>query len=251
MLLGGVVGLLLFNTSMQQVSFAATALEDQATTLTAQQQALQMELDRLRDPQRVAGAATRLGMVPAGTRRSSSSAPAGRRQARRRRHDPAADQPAAAGKPSRALTPPPNVVAGPGHAAGANIWRHGPPEPRKRPRRAARIASRRTRAPDPSPGPRQDEPPVPPSRPPPSAPAAARRCCRLRVGFLVIAMVVSVFAARLVQLQGVDPHSYAAMAAAEGLVEVVLPAERGDILDRNGVPLAESIDGLMIVADPR
>jgi cell division protein FtsI (penicillin-binding protein 3) len=63
-------------------------------------------------------------------------------------------------------------------------------------------------------------------------------------------MVLSVFGARLVQLQGVDPGSYAAMAAAEGTVEVVLPAERGDILDRNGEPLADSVDGLMVVADP-
>jgi hypothetical protein len=62
-LLGGVVGLLLFNTSMQQSSFAATALESQANTLAARQQSLQMELDRLRDPQRIAAAAQRLGMV--------------------------------------------------------------------------------------------------------------------------------------------------------------------------------------------
>jgi len=73
---------------------------------------------------------------------------------------------------------------------------------------------------------------------------------RLRVGFVVIAMALSVFGARLVQLQGLDPNSYAAMAAAEGLVEVDLPASRGDILDRNGKPLADSVDGLMVVADP-
>jgi cell division protein FtsI (penicillin-binding protein 3) len=73
---------------------------------------------------------------------------------------------------------------------------------------------------------------------------------RLRAGFVMIAMVLSLFAARLVQLQGLDPDSYAAMAAAEGTVDVVLPAERGDILDRNGQPLAASIDGLMVVGDP-
>ena len=73
---------------------------------------------------------------------------------------------------------------------------------------------------------------------------------RLRFGFLVIAMVLSVFGARLVQLQGVDPKAYAQMAAAEGTVKVVLPAERGDILDRNGEPLAASVDGMMVVADP-
>ncbi len=73
---------------------------------------------------------------------------------------------------------------------------------------------------------------------------------RLRFGFVVIAMVLSIFGARLVQLQGVDPNAYAEMAAAEGMVEVDLPARRGDILDRNGEPLAESVDGLMVVADP-
>ena len=74
---------------------------------------------------------------------------------------------------------------------------------------------------------------------------------RLRLGFVVIAMVLSVFGARLVQLQGIDPKAYAKMAAAEGVVEVVLPAERGDILDRNGVALADSVAGKMVVADPK
>ncbi|WP_367650320.1 peptidoglycan D,D-transpeptidase FtsI family protein [Nocardioides sp. zg-DK7169] len=73
---------------------------------------------------------------------------------------------------------------------------------------------------------------------------------RLRIGFVLIAMVLSVFGARLVQLQGIDPNSYAPMALAEGLREVVLPAERGDILDRNGEPLATSVEGSMIIADP-
>ncbi len=73
---------------------------------------------------------------------------------------------------------------------------------------------------------------------------------RLRIGFLVIAVVLSVFAGRLVQLQGLDPNSYAAMAAAEGTAVVTLPATRGEILDRNGEPLADSVAGLMIIANP-
>jgi cell division protein FtsI (penicillin-binding protein 3) len=73
---------------------------------------------------------------------------------------------------------------------------------------------------------------------------------RLRVGLLVIAMLLSLFGARLFQLQGVDSKAYAARAAESGLVSIDLPAKRGRILDRNGVPLAESIAGLMIVADP-
>ena len=73
---------------------------------------------------------------------------------------------------------------------------------------------------------------------------------RLRIGFILIAMVVSVFAARLFQLQGVDAQAYVAKARSQGVVTVTLPADRGIIKDRNGVPLAESVDGLMIVADP-
>jgi hypothetical protein len=60
---GGVVGLLLFNTSMQQASFAATGLQQQADILEAKQQSLQMELARLRDPQTIAVKAQRMGMV--------------------------------------------------------------------------------------------------------------------------------------------------------------------------------------------
>ncbi|WP_436698297.1 peptidoglycan D,D-transpeptidase FtsI family protein [Nocardioides sp. BYT-33-1] len=74
---------------------------------------------------------------------------------------------------------------------------------------------------------------------------------RMRIGFLLIAMVLSVFAARLVQLQGVDPRSYAQMAAAEGQRVVDLPATRGEILDRNGKPMADTVDGRMVVADPK
>ncbi len=73
---------------------------------------------------------------------------------------------------------------------------------------------------------------------------------RLRVGFLLIAMVVSVFAVRLFQLQGLDARTYAERARAVGAVQEILPATRGSITDRNGVPLAESLDGSMIVADP-
>lgn len=64
LLVGGVVGLLLFNTSMQQASFATTALEEQATSLSAREQTLKMDLERLRDPQVLAEKARREGLVP-------------------------------------------------------------------------------------------------------------------------------------------------------------------------------------------
>ena len=63
-LISGVVGLLLFNTSMTQASFAATELENQATSLAAREQTLQMELEDLRKPDRVATQAQEMGMVP-------------------------------------------------------------------------------------------------------------------------------------------------------------------------------------------
>lgn len=62
-LVGGIVGLLLFNTSMQQASFSAANLEDQADSLAAREQTLRMELDDLRNPQRVATEAQQMGMV--------------------------------------------------------------------------------------------------------------------------------------------------------------------------------------------
>lgn len=61
-LVGGVVGLLMFNTSMQQASFTAASLESQATALAAREQGLDAELENLRDPQRLAEQAQAMGM---------------------------------------------------------------------------------------------------------------------------------------------------------------------------------------------
>lgn len=63
LLTGGVVGLLMFNTHMQQVSFKATALQQRADALTAKEQTLGMELAHLRDPQVLAQRGKKLGMV--------------------------------------------------------------------------------------------------------------------------------------------------------------------------------------------
>ncbi|MFC6694436.1 cell division protein FtsL [Nocardioides daphniae] len=61
--LAGVVGLLLFNTSLQQASFAETRLADKAAALADREETLRMELDDLRDPQRIAREAESMGMV--------------------------------------------------------------------------------------------------------------------------------------------------------------------------------------------
>jgi len=62
----GVVGLLMFNTHMQQGSFYATRLQVRADELTARKQSLDMQLERLRAPQRLAEAGKALGMVAPG-----------------------------------------------------------------------------------------------------------------------------------------------------------------------------------------
>jgi cell division protein FtsI (penicillin-binding protein 3) len=67
---------------------------------------------------------------------------------------------------------------------------------------------------------------------------------------LAAAFVLSIFAARLVQLQGIDPEAYATMAAAAGATTVTVQADRGAITDRFGQPLAETVQGSMLVADP-
>lgn len=62
-LAGGVAGLLLFNTQMQQGAFEIEHLQAEAATLSATQQDESMQLLRMSDPQRLAASARRLGMV--------------------------------------------------------------------------------------------------------------------------------------------------------------------------------------------
>ncbi|MFL6061096.1 MAG: hypothetical protein ACJ72E_07695 [Marmoricola sp.] len=59
----GVVGLLVFNTHMQQASFYATSLQKRADALAAKRQQLEMEMAQLRSPQSLALAARKRGMV--------------------------------------------------------------------------------------------------------------------------------------------------------------------------------------------
>jgi hypothetical protein len=65
LLVGGVAGLLCFNTSMQQSSFEVTTLEQHAAVLDAREQSLTLQLGDLRDPQQLALRAKELGMVAA------------------------------------------------------------------------------------------------------------------------------------------------------------------------------------------
>lgn len=64
MLVAGVLGLLAFNTNMQDKAFETTRLQGEADRLTAQKQRLMLELAALRNPQALAEKAKKLGMVP-------------------------------------------------------------------------------------------------------------------------------------------------------------------------------------------
>ncbi len=57
--------------------------------------------------------------------------------------------------------------------------------------------------------------------------------------------------ARLVQLQGLDAATYAVAAVDQRRHTIQLPAERGSLFDRNGIPLAMSLDARLVYADPQ
>jgi hypothetical protein len=63
LLIGGLVGLLLLNTSLQRGAYTATALRDQAAALSIRQQQLEIQVDAMAEPQRLAKRALGLGMV--------------------------------------------------------------------------------------------------------------------------------------------------------------------------------------------
>ena len=67
LLAGGMVGLLVLNTAMQRGAFALEKLRDNAATLSVKSQVLDLRVERLRSPERLARRATTLGMVPVGS----------------------------------------------------------------------------------------------------------------------------------------------------------------------------------------
>ena len=63
LLVGGLVGLLLLNTALQRGAYTTTALRDQAAALGVRQQQLEMQVDAMAEPQRLARRALGIGMV--------------------------------------------------------------------------------------------------------------------------------------------------------------------------------------------
>ena len=122
----------------------------------------------------------------------------------------------------------------------------------RRPRRPA--APRRRPVPGARPRPRS-RPQTRHRPPPPRPPRQARRLRlgdsgrRLRGAVVVLAFVLSLFGARLVQLQGLDAPTYAAEAEQGRLRTVTLPAARGTITDRNGIALATTVAAVNVTSD--
>jgi cell division protein FtsI (penicillin-binding protein 3) len=80
-----------------------------------------------------------------------------------------------------------------------------------------------------------------------------QRLSRRRLRFCLYAFIAifTIFAGRLFQIQALDMGAYAAQAVQAGTASMIVPAQRGEILDRNGKPLATSVDGRDITADPK
>ena len=95
-------------------------------------------------------------------------------------------------------------------------------------------------------------------RPPPrSRPPRARRRVprgdpgrRLGITLLAIIFVLSLFAGRLVQLQGMESGTYRKLASQERTKPIPLPALRGSITGANGQVLAMTVATYLVTADP-
>ncbi|NNG18572.1 penicillin-binding protein 2 [Naumannella sp. ID2617S] len=131
-------------------------------------------------------------------------------------------------------------------------------QPRRRPRtsastgRAAQQAGARRRPAQRRPSQRRPATgrrPAAAYRPPLRIPLG-RGDLRIRVALIVMAIVVSVCAGRLLQLQAFDSKAYAAKAAEQMTRTVAVPASRGTITDRNGAVLADTAAAVLVTADP-
>ncbi|WP_304454223.1 penicillin-binding protein 2 [Nocardiopsis sp. YSL2] len=95
--------------------------------------------------------------------------------------------------------------------------------------------------------------PAPPPPPPPLLRRTFRRGDprkRLRLGAGLIAVVILLFAGRLVQIQGLDAETYAEAASNLRLQTIDIPTLRGQITDAEGHPFALSVEVRTVFVDP-
>ena len=72
---------------------------------------------------------------------------------------------------------------------------------------------------------------------------------RIRTLFIILLVIFTLFAARLVQIQGIQSAEYTLKAANEMESTRVIAAPRGDITDINGVAFARSVSAITVVVD--
>jgi cell division protein FtsI (penicillin-binding protein 3) len=150
-------------------------------------------------------------------------------------------------------SPPPRPPRrGPGGSA------QGGPErlrdPRRRPgapagRSAARAAARSAHQNPPPPRPGYVKAPPRPRAPRRVIPRA-NPVRRLGITLLAIAFLLTLFAARLVQMQGFDAGTYRTLASQQRDKTIELPALRGSITGANGEVLAMTVATYLVYADP-
>ncbi|MGY1663178.1 peptidoglycan D,D-transpeptidase FtsI family protein [Geodermatophilus sp. SYSU D00705] len=73
---------------------------------------------------------------------------------------------------------------------------------------------------------------------------------RLTIGLVLVVVPLLVVMGKLVLLQGVDGGDYAAAATQDRLRSYPIAALRGQVLDRDGNPLAYTVEASRVVADP-
>ena len=73
---------------------------------------------------------------------------------------------------------------------------------------------------------------------------------RLGITLLAIAFVLTLFAGRLVQLQGFEAGPYRTLASQQRAMKIELPALRGTITGANGEVLAMTVATYLVYADP-
>ncbi|MFI6478050.1 penicillin-binding transpeptidase domain-containing protein [Nonomuraea sp. NPDC050663] len=103
------------------------------------------------------------------------------------------------------------------------------------------------------PGPpgRKPPPPRPPQPPrPPMVLRLGNPRRRIKIGVIAMAFILSIFAGRLIQMQGLDSKVYEAAGAANRVRTEDIPAKRGTIADVNGNPLALTVEAREISLDP-
>ena len=284
---GGLLALLLLNTALAQGSFRIHDLQRQTATLADRQQQLQLAVDALSTPDQLARSARRLGLVPVhnpGFLRLGDGRVLGNPQPAVRATTTTPATTTAGTTPATTATSAKNTKtakttkttktgttaqAGSGHRAPPAIDETGAVAAPARRSRCSRMSQRRRatttwRDASPVATTTRRTPPAasrarPRSSPPSRRPAArprrpvrrlGRPATRLRAALVVLALIVTVFGVRLVQLQGLDAPAYAAQAAASRLRTVVLPATRGSITDMHGHALAVTVDGRTVYADP-